>query len=217
MVNNTRTRRRRGPRVRNSAGARRMNRQMPVEAGFFRLKGVQMLLAPPPYVEDTRYTRVIRLTHTFQGASAADHLITFNDLRTAVALPAFTRMHLTRIKAYGVNHYNNLTGIIQLAPIVRVRSFFAQPNVLDREFEDVGVAGAQVAHVFLSWHGTLLPFTDPSDTVVALLDPRQTASANNIARVIIDLHVTFFNTAVLMNTSDIADKVATQIGEIVII
>jgi len=185
--------------------ALRTSRQLPVQIGYFRTKNPRPLISPPTYVEDTRYSRIIRIVHTFTGTTAVDLTVTTGMLKTSASLTNFSRMHVTMIKAYGVNHYITGATNITLAPRVRVRTFVPGSSPFDRDFEDIGVAGAQVAQISLSAHGSQFPYTNDTTSVLTAFDIRDSLAAGSNARVVLDFHCTFFDTAVTTDSTKILE------------
>jgi hypothetical protein len=156
------------------------------------------VLGPPDYVEDTRYSRRVRLNFNFAGGGNAAS-VTFGDLLIAVGLPvtSFTRLQLTRIDAWGLSH--TTSNGTSLAPVVRITPNFpvASASVIaDRTFQDEGIAGAVAAHVAIVPHGSIVPFNGTATVVAVVNNPIAGESPSNDARVLVDFMVSFYDTVV---------------------
>jgi len=186
-----------------SRRARRAIRQQPVQEGFFvvgRRRRRDRADTLPDYVEDTRYSRRVRLS--FIATSSANITITTDDLQTAIGITQFRRCMVSRVDAWCTS-LNSTSG--PLAPAIRVRTYLPSGNVgtvasIDREFQDVGVAGAHPAHVAVSAHGTIRPYitTPPTaHTVLAIMEPTTGAQYT------VDFQCTFYDTDLTVTfTSD---------------
>lgn len=179
----------------------------PTMVGYVRVKDRggrrQGTASPPAYVEDTKYSRRVRMEFTkTNGDAISDTLITFSDIRTAAGLGStFQSMYVNRIDAWGTaaDRQGTLVVPFQLEPRVRIRTMLVNPfsasqTATDREFEDIGIAGAAAAHVAVKLQGSSYPCRLATSQVLVLFDTRQFTTMNS--RWTVDFHCTFFDSNV---------------------
>jgi hypothetical protein len=151
-----------------------------LETGFDRLKHNDKALIPPPYIEDTKWNRKIRL-HLVGSLTGT---VTFAQLKAAIGVNAFTRVAVHRIDGWVLND----TSTTQMKIVVTPYLASGTTSTKFRDFEDIGIAGIQAAHVAIRCGKANPPFIGDTTVICGY-------SAGTTSGILLDFMVSLFDTA----------------------